>query len=195
MFRFRMKRRGAAAIEAIILTPLMLMIFMFCLYFLFLCLSYLQYNNTANLIAQTLNMRQSGYRDYSTPTKPLIIEKGEFSYYNIAGASDSETTMQKTFDFINGATSEKEQPKYASISASNDTLLHSSYKAIQDNIERMYCPGSRVESIKIRMYRDGKELTTFPTLGMPMSNTIIKVDIHFKSFGIPIDAHGYSIIS
>lgn len=57
------KHRGDMAVEAMILTPLMFMTYLILLYFLFMSLTYVSYNNLANRIAQNMNMRQTGYKD------------------------------------------------------------------------------------------------------------------------------------
>lgn len=55
------EHKGSQAVEAVILTPLMLSTFFILLFFFFMALTFISYNNVANSIAQELNMRQSGY--------------------------------------------------------------------------------------------------------------------------------------
>lgn len=60
---FKEKHRGDMAVEAMILTPLMFITYLILLYFFFMSLTYISYNNLANRIAQNMNMRQTGYQE------------------------------------------------------------------------------------------------------------------------------------
>lgn len=100
---FNEEHRGAVAIEMVIQFPLMFMTFLMLLYFFFTAFAYIYYNNLANMIAQDLNMRQTGYTYAYTayPTCP-VIPTGRVA---VAGDSDiqAHTTLPVSSIGVNNA--------------------------------------------------------------------------------------------
>ena len=124
------KVKGAAAVEYVMLVPLMAVAFMACLYFLFICLSYIFFNSTANIVAQQLNKRQSGYENARLDIAPTFVYSlWEANIYKEASQYDVYDSAR----FIQGNVSPLDLSE-ASITASNEDLKKAAYYIIQKNI-------------------------------------------------------------
>lgn len=189
------KRKGEAGFESVLLFPLILLMLMICLYFLFICLSYVQINNTANTLAQSLNMRQSGYRDARLNSQMTGIIEDSWNNANIIG-SGSEDTLERTFRFINGSADNPGEIVDVVIGGSNEDIKKAMYFAVEENINKLLAPGCSITSIYAEASKNGTELTGgFQNKDISMSNTVVRVHIKYKCFGIPLTADGYNIIT
>lgn len=186
---FTSTHTGAMGLEGTILTPLMFMTFIVLLYFLFMSLAYITYNNIANTIASELNMRQSGYISaynyYSSNTPPSVFtytvvtedENGQGEYLGIGNITAN-----------NGG-------NYVSNNAA-DPLLRASYAFIDKYKHGFIIPYNQVTAIHVE---STKNISL--TSNRSMAGSIIKVTITFKSsilggkFAPEIKAVGYGVIS
>lgn len=172
---------GSEGFESVLLSPLMFSTFLILLYFLFIVLTYISYNNVANSIAQELNMRQTGYREAinNYPNAPKIL-----TYKN---------------------SNSKEMPNSALLSSSNilvspetQALKSGTYFALDKHKNQFIIPFSEIEKIEVISTK-----TIEPSMGRGMAGAIIKVKIGYttttlgrtgRSF-IPMTAIGYGVIA
>lgn len=178
IFKYKINHKGSTAIEAILLTPLVFITFIIILYFFFMILTYVSYNNLANSIAQELNMRQTGYREsLGWPMPRIMTYKNDVNFDGGISAGKYLEESQITFDPL------------------TDYLKGASYKALYKYKDQFTIPFSEVVGINI--------FTTNPidpNLGEKLSGTIIIVNIQYNSLFTKIfntseiNAYGYSIL-
>lgn len=180
IFKYKINHKGSTAIEAVLLTPLVFITFIIILYFFFMILTYVSYNNLANSIAQELNMRQTGYGDPETikwPMPQIMTYKNDVNFYG--GTSTRKFLKKEQINF----------------DPFTDYLKGASYKALDKYKDQFTIPFSEVVQINI--------ITTnpiIPDLGEKLSGTIIIVNIQYNSFFTKIfdtseiNAYGYSIL-
>lgn len=182
------KKKGAAAFEWVILSPLMIVTFVALLYFFLITTSYVQYNNLANKIAQDMNMRQSGYNDVQSMNRPV------FSFKNVGGdISGGRDQNSRLRAFLSGT---KDSPTITNVpisTNSSEKFLKAAYYSIEKNKSGFYAPGVLATSIRVDAHRNGVPATNFGSINM--SGTIINVRITFKAFGLTLNAKGYNIIT
>lgn len=182
------KKRGAAAFEWVILSPLMIITFIALLYFFLITTSFVQYNNLANKIAQDMNMRQSGYAQLEGTTKPVFNFKNASDITGGTGVGDSRLRR-----FLSGT---KTTPAISNVpikTNSSEIFLKSAYYSIEKNKPGFYAPGAYATEIRVDAFRNGIAASNFGSINM--SGTIIKVNIRFRVFGILLNAKGYNIIT
>lgn len=184
----RKRRRGVATVEWVILTPLMIVAFVFLLYVLFIALAYIQYNNLANVIAQDLNMRQSGYS--GTPdVNPNISFTHDQTGIIVTGDGSGMDAFKQ---FLTGFKDDSVTTTMSVTGTSDEVIKVAKYSATKHK-DRFYMPGVTVKNLDVRAVRNGAPATEFSNVSM--SGTIIEVSIKYKIFGIEFEGTGYNIIS
>lgn len=173
---------GAEALETTILSPLIFATFFILLYFFFMSLTFISYNNVANSIAQELNMRQTGYEtaiaNYSTA--PQIL-----TYRN---STDTSGIPQSAYLSASNI----------SVSPYTNALRSGTYFALDKHKNQFIIPFSEVKSIEVT---SSKAIN--PSSGRAMAGTVVKVKIHYTTMSvgkpgrglIPMTAVGYGIIA
>lgn len=168
------EHKGNASIEWVILTPLMYATFLVLLYFFFMALTFISYNNLSNSIAQELNMRQSGYQiatqNYST-MPDIITYKNDLSGNKMMLASS------------------------VVVSPYSNELKCGTFSAIGQYKEQFPIPFAEVKGIEVTSSKPISILS-----GKAMAGTLITVKINYTSmvFGMEgpmMTAIGYNIIS
>lgn len=175
------EHNGSEGFESVILTPLMFLTFVLLLYFLFISLAYISYNNVANNIAQELNMRQSGYKEAIEryPSLPNDI----LTYRNSNSGELLRSSYLNNSDVI--------------VSPNTQSLASGAYFAIDKHKEQFVIPFTEITKIEI--------ISTKPIdiSNSSMTGAVIKVRIHYTNMNtgkpgeglIPMVAEGYSVIS
>lgn len=180
IFKYKINHKGSVAIEAVLLTPLVFITFIIILYFFFMILTYVSYNNLANSIAQELNMRQTGYREslgWSSSPPQIMTYKNDVNFdgsISRGKLEESQIIFSPETVYLKGA----------------------SYKALHKYKDQFTIPFSEVVQINI--------ITTNPiddsNLGEKLSGTIIIVNIQYNTLFTrvfktsEINAYGYSIL-
>lgn len=179
------KRKGAAAFEWVILSPLIIIMFIVLLYVLFIALSYIQYNNLANTVAQDLNMRQTGYEE-AIAQNPEVV-----SYFdNDQVTSDLEGFGHQVEGFDksgNGITMD------INVNPGDEKVVTAAAYSMANNIEKFNVPGSAVKSIDVVAKRNGEVASNFDNI--KMSGTVIETTITYKIIGLEFQGQGYNVIS
>lgn len=182
---FESEHHGSYGIEATLLVPLMTMSFIVLLYFFFMVLTYVSYNNLANKIAQDLNMRQTGYiAAYNAYTTIPVIPS-----YSV-GANSS---LGKGFNIPSTA---------VTVSPSSTYLTRATYGAMDLHKQQFTIPFTQVLGVTVKTSN-----AIDPSSGSKLAGNIITVNINYRSmvFGAvglgndhPIGtmtATGYNVIS
>lgn len=153
------KHRGDMAVEAMILTPLMFVTYLILLYFFFMSLTYVSYNNLANKLAQNMNMRQSGYQKAidtsSIPPKILTYSVSEKSVI-----SESQYLNPNNITFKYGTTEEK-----AGL-----------YSAMKEHQNQFLIPFNQVTRVDLQSSRPIKLQE-----GRKMAGNVITVNVYFRT--------------
>lgn len=174
--------KGDVAFETIILTPLVMVTFLMILFFFFMSLTYISYNNLANTIAKELDMRQTGYKTAMT-TNTSIPEI--WTYRNAtSGSIPSGRTLKDTDITINDD--------------DNPALRAGLYAAMKKYKNQFTVPFSEITHINVKTSKDINV-----DMGHEMAGTVISVEIKYTTmtYGepghglIPMSARGYNIIS
>lgn len=176
------KRKGAAAFEWVILSPAMIMSFMLILYVMFMGMAYIQFNNLANVMAQDLNMRQTGYESTQSIAPPTMT-------FNTKQESLKNSNFRK---FMGGFTSKGNKVTMV-IKGNSDTIRRSLGYSVKRNQSRFWMPGVSVSEVSANAIRNGRPASNFKNVSM--SGTIIETTIKYKCFGGQFIATGYNIIS
>lgn len=175
---------GSEAVESVILTPLMFITFIILLYFFFMGLTFISYNNVANSIAMELNMRQSGYetamRNY--PTAPQIL-----TYVNSTTTSDG---LYPRSAYLSASK--------INVSPNTQELKSGTYFALTKYQKQFLIPFAQLNGIEVTTTKPIKY-----SMGKQLAGTVVKVKVHYNTmtFGeqghglIPMTAVGYGIIS
>lgn len=172
---------GSEGFEATLVFPLIFITFIILLYFFFMAMTYISYNNVANSIAQELNMRQTGYQT----------------------AMDNYATMPNVYTYRVRA--DGNQPTGAllpaskvSVSPSTSALRSGTYFALDKHKGQFIIPFTELTGVKVT--------TTKPinvSSGKKLAGTVIKVEIYYRTmvYGgssprplINMTAVGYNII-
>lgn len=177
------EHKGSQGVESVILAPLMFITFVILLYFCFMSLTFISYNNLANNIAQELNMRQSGYTEamnkYSTPPRVL--------------------TYRNANDGINIPPSAYLPASAITVSPGTSALQSGAYFAIDKHKGQFIIPFSEIKGVKVTTTK-----AIDPSIGRKLAGTVIKVEIEYTSMVlgkpgsgglIPMRAVGYNVIS
>lgn len=177
------EHEGSEGLEAIVHSPLIFITFVILLYFFFMCMTYIAYNNIANSIAQELNMRQSGYEEAITnyPTMPHVWS------YRVAQNSDGSIPSGKYL-----SASQVEVVPYT------PALKSATYFALDKYSDGFIIPFTEVTGVKVMTTK-----AIDPSKGARLAGTIITVNIYYESFVFSssgsifpaIKATGYNIIS
>lgn len=183
----RRKRRGAAAMEWVILSPLMILSFMALLYLLFIGLAYIQYNNLANTISQDLNMRQSGYKDTQVSEPYIVLDNNPAAIVPTGDGS----TMDSFKQFISGF--QEASSTRLRITGNSKEIQQSANYSAENHKDRFYMPGVVATNLRVDAMRNGAAATHLGDASM--SGTIIETRIEYKCFGFSFVAKGYNIIS
>lgn len=186
MMKNRMKNilnkehNGVAGFEATLLSPLMFMTMLMMLYFFFMGVSHVVYSNIANSIASDLNMRQTGY-----------IE---------AAANYSTMPRVWTYRVDPTQTGRYLSASEVNVSPSSPYLMSGLYASLDKRLEGFIIPFTEITGINVYTSK-----TIDPGLGKKLADTVIAVEISYKSFianfgdatiTMPtMRASGYNIIS
>lgn len=174
------KVKGVAGFESILLSPLMMITYMLIFYFAFTAISYIQLNNLAEVIAQDLNMRQTGYDHVKNVSKPNY----QFDIYEVIGQNS----------FINGY-KPKPSPK-ADFNITTNSPSPAVAGALNYSIGkhgyRLFMPGIQIKEIRANVFRNGVVARNFDNI--KMTGTSIEITIKYKAFGLSYTASGYNII-
>lgn len=152
---------GSAALETTLLSPIVYITFLFMLYFFFMVMTYISYNNLANTIAQDLNMRQTGYGDAKAayPTMPHIVVNNLNN-----GNQQGGSTILRGSDII---------AQYSE----NDVLRSGVYYSLDKNRDRLCIPYSQIRSVRVTT-----DKPVCPSQGNGMAGNVVKVVIEYQSF-------------
>ena len=180
------EHNGSQAVEFILLSPLVISTFFLLLYFFFMSLTYIAYNNIANSIAQELNMRQTGYQQ---AINDFQFAPQVFTYKNHSESEYKDGGMPNA-GYLN--------PSAIQISPETQALKSGSYFAIDKYRKQFIIPFSEITGIEIV---SSKPIN--PSDGVHMSGALITVKIYYNSmvFGndtvgvVSMKAIGYGIIS
>lgn len=198
------EHNGAIAVENLILLPLMFVTLLMLLYFFFMAVSYITFNNVANNIVTELNMRQSGYlyasEYYQTP--PDIETYGTIN--NIE--KDKHLLNYKNISVRNGHDSEliNINSECYNEYGNFDPLLGATYFALDKYKDGLLIPYNEVTDIVVESNKK-IQINIGEGLGTNTSSTmignLITVNIKFKTSFInnilskEITASGYGFIS
>lgn len=185
----RNKRKGAAAFEWVLLSPLMVATFTLIFYFMFMALAYIQYGNLANVIAQDMNMRQSGITESQTSNPNITFGSGSESVV----AKGDLTIDERLRQFVNGTDKQRSETVMKIETNSSDKFKNAVNYSVKRNGNRFKMPGVVVEKVKVDAFRNDRPATNFENIRM--SGTIIKSEIKYKAFGLPFTVKGYNIIT
>lgn len=173
---------GSEGLEAVIVSPLMFGTFFMLLYFFFMSLTFIAYNNIATNVAHELNMRQTGYDE----------------------AVATFTTAPKILTFRN-STADTGIPASAYLPASSiivtpltPELRAGAWFALNKYKDQIAIPFSQVTSIEVESLR-----SVDSAQGDAMAGNVIRVKIHYNTMSIgdvgraliDMTAVGYGIIS
>lgn len=175
--------KGSQAVESVILAPLMFVTFMILLYFFFMSLTYISFNNLANSMAQDLNMRQTGY-EKAIANNPYISDVWTYR----EPESKSETPTGR-YLYSSDVVVEPE----------TQALRSGVYYTLDKHKGQIIIPFSEVKKINVTA---SQSIET--SKGRKLAGTLIKVEISYSSsifgngngFGkIDMKAIGYNIIT
>lgn len=173
---------GSEGLETVILSPLIFGTFFMLMYFFFMTLTFILYNNIANSIAQELNMRQTGYQTAmdNCPNAPKIL------------------TYRNSTDLNSMPPSAYLSPSKIKVSPETQALKSGTYFALDKYKDQFIVPFSEVTGIEVETTK-----AVDPAKGRSMAGTVITVKIHYTTMSIgraghgliPMTAVGYGIIS
>lgn len=176
------KHVGSEGLETVILSPLIFGTFFILMYFFFMTLTFISYNNVANSIAQELNMRQTGYQTAiaNYPNAPKIL-----TYRN--STSDSGIPPSAYLS-----------PSKITVSPETQALKSGTYFALDKYKNQFIIPFSEIKGIEVTTTKPVN-----PANGRNMAGTVVKVKIHYTTMSlgrpnhglIPMTAVGYGIIA
>lgn len=181
------EHEGVAAIETLILTPLMYICMLFLLYFSFMIFSSIVYNNLATAIASELNMRQTGWENVEDTSFPVILSgRVSSDYESVVGGKilkESMITISPASPYLRGG-----------IYYALDKFMKTT-----DNADESLFPLPFTEITDIKAI---SSQAIDSSLNKRLAGTVIRVEIHFKTMNVSNDgifptmkAVGYSIIN
>lgn len=172
---------GSEALETVILSPLMFTTFTFLMYFFFMTLTFISYNNVANSIAQELNMRQTGYQ--------LAIN----NYRN----------APRILTYRNSTSGEIPASAYLSASKivaspSTQALKSATYFALDKYKGQFAIPFAQLTGVKVTTTKP-----IYTSSGKSLAGTVIKVEITYTTMSVgnvgesllTMTAVGYGVIA
>lgn len=155
------KHKGDMAVEAMILTPLMFITYLVLLYFLFMSLTYISYNNLANRIAQNMNMRQSGYQEaIANHSAPPVVKT-----YAVSAKSEIQASKYLDASKIMLDGSSNTQEARAGL-----------YAAIDKHKGQFLIPFNEVTSVELHSSKP-----IIMDEGRAMAGNVITVNVRFRS--------------
>lgn len=162
------------AVEAMILTPLMFITYLILLYFLFMSLTYVSYNNLANRLAQNMNMRQSGYIEAMDryPSAPKIMT------YSV-----SETSVIGKSQYLD--------PNKIKVGPGTSEAKSGFYAALDKHKEQFLIPFNQVTLVELNTMKP-----IFASRGRAIAGNIVTVNIYFRTmvFGAVQDGKVNSLL-
>lgn len=213
-FLFR-KRKGEAAMESVILAPLMMMALILMLYLLLMAVDNIFYNNYANTLAMDLNQRQTSVVDImsdcnSRPVlcqNPIAINPGGNSQHlknlkpsddnsveyflnqiNLQGGSSAQIPV-----YINGVRADSNTGKPA------DRVVAYLYN---HRLKNGYVPGAFITKMEINFTKNGNNWNYLNDMAQvndlsagKLSGTQIEVIVYYKCLGFEFSSRGYNIIT
>lgn len=189
--RALLKRRvkGSAGFESVMLFPLMFMAMLLLLYLFFVGLAFIQYNNIANVIAQDLNMRQSGYKDSATSSPSIKFKQSNGKFVETTGDGSLSDGLKQ---MANGSTMDGAE-KTMTVTGNSPQAISSLNYSIKRYENAFFLPGVVVDNVDVEATRNGAPAKNFNNISM--SGTIIKINISYRVYGIEYSGKGYNIIS
>lgn len=181
--------KGSAGFESVLMFPLMAMSMIFMLYMFLVGVAFIQYNNLANVIAQDLNMRQSGYSESADVDPNFVFQDSNGRFIESDG---SGSAMDGLRQMMIGSTMEGEQVAMT-ITGNSGVAVSSANYSVKNNEHRFYMPGVAVDNVYVEATRNGVTASNFENVSM--SGTIIKVVISYRVYGITFKGAGYNIIT
>lgn len=174
---------GSEGFEAVLVSPIMFATFFLLMYFFFMTLTFISYNNVANSIAQDLNMRQTGYQTAinTHPYAPRIS-----TYKNNIGPNGE----------ISG--SGYLSASQITVEPYTKALLCGTYFALDKYSKQFSIPFAEVTKVEVVSTKPIN-----PSEGKGMAGAVIRVKIHYTTMAlgragkglIPMTAVGYGIIA
>ena len=198
-FKSRIKRClkeeqvGAAAVEAVIMFPLIFASIMAMMYFLFFCMSYIAYSNNANIIAHRMNMGRNGYAivinkyqtDISNGQVPyipttMLANSADGKMVNVGGVNGSLGFNDiKIYDTLGNSVESNNQLVRAALYNAFDSSGINRAGAGDDLKSHFVMPFTQIVGIDVHTSRPlsfaGKTGT------QATSGIIVRVDIRFRT--------------
>lgn len=178
-FKLLQEHKGSQAVESVILAPLMFTTFVILMYFWFMGMTYITYNNLANNIAQELNMGITGYRNLY----PTTLDSDIMSYTVIDDTTKGKrkylTQANLTIDCNSG---------------SNEVIINSALNAALNKYKEGFAiPFNEVKDV--RVYTNGTITNSNVQKGQKIEIVITySTTVFGGSLSIPMKATGYAII-
>ena len=191
------KVKGAAGFEWVLLSPLIIVMFLLILYFFLMSLSYIQYNNLANVMAQNLNVRRTGYNKGIDDTLTYSVSEGHLDEITIDnnGAVDDGNFENMTGN-LDPNKNLSTTVKISTPGNSDDTLKRELNMIVRKESKRVaMMPGSSVNEVVSKVTKNGAVVQVNPNMGSNLAGSTIKVQINYKFLGLKMKAIGYNAIT
>lgn len=203
------KVKGEVAFEYFILFPLTLFVMMAIFYLFIFSLDFLSLNNTANIFANELNIRQTGLHDLTARGSSNVeysrwTDLSKIKYKNI-------TEIERTLSNDGGGEESMNEvynntSRYLNITYDGGRTTHSvEYTGpvnlrgallglITKHKEKLGLTGVEIKEIKVSAYKNGVPVTNNYN-NIEIAGTSLQIDIIYKCFGLEFRAKGYSSVT
>lgn len=160
-------------------------------------LSYIQYNNLANVMAQNLNVRRTGYNKGIDDTLTYSVSEGHLDEITIDnnGVVD-DGNFEKMTGNLDPNKNLSTTVKISTPGNSDNTLKRELNMIVRKESKRVaMMPGSSVNEVVSKVTKNGAVVQVNPNMGSNLAGSTIKVQINYKFLGLKMKAVGYNAIT